>query len=49
MTKKEILKNFPYCKNCGECSKCTYLDICTNILPGMTKPNKCAGPYNSKK
>ncbi len=43
MTKKEILKNFPIPTKFGVFEKCAYVDLCTNILPGLNKPNKCGG------
>jgi len=45
MTKKEILKNFPIPTKFGVCKNCAYVDSCTNILPGLNKPNKCGGPF----
>lgn len=45
MTKKEILKNFPIPTKFGVCENCAYVDLCTNILPGLNKPNKCGGPF----
>lgn len=48
MTKKEILKNFSFIKpeDYGCCFTCAYVDLCTNILPGFIKPNKCGGPFS---
>lgn len=45
MTKKDILKNFPIPTKFGVCENCAYVDLCTNILPGLNKPNKCGGPF----
>lgn len=45
MTLKEIRKNFPFSGTDGSCKFCSYIEHCDEILPGLLKPNKCAGPF----
>ena len=45
MTIKDILNNFPMPTKFGTCEYCAWINLCTNILPGFNKPNKCGGPF----
>jgi len=55
MTKNEIMKKFPWSFKYGvyghscECMSCAYFETCEKMLPGFTRPKKCAGPFYKDK